>query len=121
MRRAGNAGIVIPHRLLATPFELFVRKIEPARNEGGQILLDAGLILRRRRHDLGVRDGAVFLDPVTVIKEAARCFRGGIADTGNGRLLRYVFQNNTLEAVAKEITLTNKEDGVALTLEKLFL
>ena len=48
---ARDAGIVIPHRLFALPCDLPRPPARSAGDEGPQVLLDALLILRRRRND----------------------------------------------------------------------
>ena len=45
MRRAGNAGIVVPHRLLAAHAQRLLRHIQPAAGERLQIVLDTRLVL----------------------------------------------------------------------------
>src|SRR5436305_10343254 len=48
--RAGDAWVVVADRLLALPAQLLIAEIQPAGDEPAQIVLDAGLILRGRRH-----------------------------------------------------------------------
>ena len=80
MGRAGDARIVIPHRLLAAPGQLFLRQIEIVGHELTKIGLNALLILRCRRDDLRVGDQSLLVNPVSVIEQSARRFGGAVAD-----------------------------------------
>lgn len=72
---AGDARIVVAHRLLAAIAERSVSQIEPSH----QIALDGSLVLRDRRQDGGAEDGSLGVKLVTVIKHAARRFGARIS------------------------------------------
>src|SRR6266542_2469109 len=80
MGRAGDTRIVIPHRLLTAPCQLFLRQIEIVWHELTKIGLNALLILRRRRDDLRVGDQCLLINLVSVIEQSARRFGGSVAD-----------------------------------------
>ena len=82
MRRAGDAGVVVADRLLAAVAQRVVGQVEPAVDEARQVVLDARLVLRGRRHDLGVGDRAVGVEPVAVIEQAARRLGRAVAGAG---------------------------------------
>ena len=93
MRGAGDAGFVIADGLLTLPGERLPRQRQALRNELPEVILDALLVLRCRRHVLGVEDGATVVEPVAVIQDAARRFGaavagGGVRRHGDGRRLR---------------------------------
>ena len=77
MRRTGDAGVVIADRLLAALAHRIIRQIEPSADVVHEILFDARLVLRGRWHDARFGDGAVLSEPVTVVKQPARCLGGG--------------------------------------------
>src|SRR6266545_7631209 len=80
MSRAGDARIVIAHRLLATPSQLLLRQIEEPGHELTKIGLNALLILRCRRDDLRVGDQTILVNPVSMIEQSARRFGGAVAN-----------------------------------------
>jgi hypothetical protein len=72
MGRTGDAWIVIAHRLLAAPGQLFLRQIEEVGHKLPEIGLDALLILRRRRDDLSVGDQPLVINPVAIFSRSPR-------------------------------------------------
>ena len=93
MRRAGDTGIVVAHRLLAAMAQFVVGQVEEVADEIREILLDARLVLRGRRHDARLGDRAVGVEPIAVIKQAARRLGAPQAGAGprgdrDGRLIR---------------------------------
>ena len=82
MRGAGDAGIVVPDRLLAAMAQLVVGQVEPAVDQNLQVVLDARLVLRGRRDDDRILDRAVGGEPVAMLEHAARRLGGGVADAG---------------------------------------
>ena len=92
MRGARNARIVVANRLLALPGELLLRQGQGLRHKMGQILLDPLLVLRRWRHDLGVKNGTSVVESIAVIQNAAwglgaAIARGSPRLQSHGRLL----------------------------------
>src|SRR5262245_65590107 len=80
MSRAGDARIVIAHRLLAAQDQLLLRQIEAPGHEMPEISLNALLILRCRWDDLRVGDQSLLINPVPVIEQSARRFGAAVAD-----------------------------------------
>src|SRR5215470_5673284 len=80
MGRAGDAWIVIAHRLLAAPGQFLLRQIKTPGHELPEIGLDALLTLRRRRDDLSVGDQPLLINPVTVIEQSTRRFGAAVTD-----------------------------------------
>ena len=82
MRGAGNAGVVIADALLAAVADDVIGLIDDHGGDGGKIGFDARLVLRGRRHDARVFDGAVGCEVIAVPADAAR--RLGAAKAGAG-------------------------------------
>src|SRR6516165_8325851 len=80
MSGAGDARVVAADGLLAFPGELLVRKLEPVGDECAQVGFDDPLVLRGRRDDLRVGDGAVGVELVAMVDQAA--WRLGAAESG---------------------------------------
>src|ERR1035441_249325 len=74
--RARNAGIVVAHRLLALPGDLFRRPGRNLADKVPKIFLYPFLILRGWRNNLGRSDKPVLIEHVTMIEKAPWCFRG---------------------------------------------
>src|SRR6185369_5438430 len=64
MRGTADARVVAPDELLDPEGRLVYGQVEDARRERGQVGLDGGLVLARRRHDLGVADQALLVELV---------------------------------------------------------
>ena len=85
MGRAGDARIVVAHRLLAFPGQPVMRQVEPRPDELAQVGLDDPLVLRGRGNDFRVGDGAVRGNPVPVVEQPARRLGAAVP----GRLRRW--------------------------------
>ena len=85
MGRAGDARVVVANRLLALPGQALIVEIQPVGHEPAQVVFDAGLILRRGRHDPGGGDEAFGVEGVPVEQHAARRFRGTMPGRGARR------------------------------------
>src|SRR6266568_6396079 len=85
--RARDARIIVSNRLLALPRQFFRWQVKMLGDEFPQILFDGLLILRRGRDDLGVEDGALFVEPVAMIENPSRSFR--TAEAGGGARLDF--------------------------------
>jgi hypothetical protein len=83
--RAGDARVVIADRLLALPGQALIVEIQPAGDEPAQVVFDAGLILRRGRHDPGGGDEAFGVDGEPVEQHAARGFGRAVPGRGARR------------------------------------
>jgi len=55
VRGARNAGVVIANRLFTAPLQFLIVEGESVLHNSTQVVFDAELILRRRRHDSGPR------------------------------------------------------------------
>jgi hypothetical protein len=77
---AGDARIVVTDALLATGLQEVLVKVETTGCDLPQILLDHVLVLRSRRHQAGVEDRALGVEPVAVIEDAARRLGAAVAD-----------------------------------------
>src|ERR1039458_2177769 len=75
---ARNAGIVVAHRLLTFPCDLFGRPGRNLADEVPEILLDPFLILRSWRNNLCGSDEPVLIERVAMIKKSAGRFSGGL-------------------------------------------
>lgn len=71
-----------------TGAERLVRKIDMLRGDVAQILLDAQLILRGGRHDTGTHDGAVGVDLIAMMTQAARGLKRLQRQDNVGEMLR---------------------------------
>jgi len=58
VRGARNAGVVIANRLFTAPLQFLIVEGESVLHNSTQVVFDAELILRRRRHDSGPADDA---------------------------------------------------------------
>src|ERR1017187_9356433 len=82
MGSARDAGIVVSHRLLALRTEFGFREVQELGHKVRQILLDGLLVLRGRRNDLCLEDGALLVKAVAMIQNASG--RLGTAITRGG-------------------------------------
>src|SRR5208283_3405337 len=71
---AGNAGIVIADCLLALPGGFIQRPRDQVRSVLAEIVFNPPLILGRWRDDLGRQDQPVFIQGITMVKNAALSF-----------------------------------------------
>ena len=85
MRGAGDARVIVAHHLFALPGELFVRQIQALAHKLTQVGLDGPLVLGGGRHDLGLEDHAVLVQPVAVVEQPPGGFGGGAAHRRPGR------------------------------------
>src|SRR5262249_30596321 len=83
VRRARDARVVVADGLLAQPTKLIVGELGVLRDDRTEVLLDRQLVLRRRRHDLRVDDGAVAVDAVPVVEQTAGGFGRAVADSAD--------------------------------------
>src|ERR1017187_8600382 len=82
MCRARNAGIVVTHRLLALPGDLFRRPGRNLADKVPEILLDPFLILRGWGNNLCRKNEPVLIEHVAMIEKAPGRFRGSLAGRG---------------------------------------
>src|ERR1022692_196985 len=78
MGGARNAGIVVTHRLLTLPGDLFRGPGGNLADKVPQIFLDPFLILRCWRNNLCRSDEPVLVEFVAMIEKSPWCFRGGL-------------------------------------------
>ena len=75
VRRARDAGIVVPDGLLAFPRERIVRELKVPLDESPEVVLNRLLVLGRWRNDLRVGNRSIGIQPVSVEEDAARRLR----------------------------------------------
>ena len=73
-----DARVIVADRLLALPRELVRWQIEVFRHEFPKIALNNLLVLRCRRNDLRIKDDALPIDAIAVVKNAARRFGAAV-------------------------------------------
>ena len=71
MGRAADARVVAPDQLLDPVGGLGTRQVEHPWREGGEVGLDGGLVLARRRHDLGMAHETPFVELVGMEDQTA--------------------------------------------------
>ena len=71
---------MVADALLAIGFQRVLVEIETRRCDPPQVLFDYALVLRGRRNEAGVYDGALGIEPVAMIEDAARRLGARIAD-----------------------------------------
>src|SRR3990172_3140536 len=81
--RAGDAGIVVPDRLLQQVLKVGIAQLEVPFDQMKEIRLDRSLVLCRRRDDLGGLDPSFGIDLVTVVQQPARCLTCAVPDAGS--------------------------------------
>jgi hypothetical protein len=74
-----DARIVVANRLLALPRELIRRQVEVLRHEFPKIVLDGLLVLGCRRNDLRVKDYALLVNTIAMVKNATWRFAAAVS------------------------------------------
>lgn len=72
MGRTGNARVVVADRLFTLAGQFLGGQVQPRLHERPQVVLDADLVLRGRRNDPGIDDGAVRVELIGVIQDPPR-------------------------------------------------
>ena len=75
MGGAADAGVVAADERLETRGRLGLGQVEDAAHVAAQVVLHEGLVLRRRRHDAGLRDETALVHLVAVEEDTARGLR----------------------------------------------